>query len=231
MRRVAIPERSTGHYGPIPPRITKLIEELEMRIVPIPVGARAAVYDFDALLLTGGTDPNPRLTGTTVDVLGDDQAFDDERDQRELAAVAVALSRGRPVLGLCRGAELLTISFGGSLRALEPAGRAQHGARLSQQARAPAFHDVLLYPDSELARQLRTDVIPDCSSSHSLTPIVPLGSDLQVAARAPDGMVEAIEVPARRVLGVMWHPEDSPDSTVQKDLVRIALSSDRSDPT
>jgi putative glutamine amidotransferase len=197
-----------------------------MHVVPIPIGADALGYEFDALLLTGGTDPNPRLYSRTDELAAAEQTYDDERDERELSAIRVAVLRGRPVLGLCRGAELLTIHFGGSLRPLDHSVRVLHGARTHREARAPALHEVVLESDSKLARGLGVDRIPDCSSSHSMTLIVPPGSELRVAAYAPDGAVEAVEHAALRAVGVMWHPEDSPDSSVQRELVRIALSPD-----
>ena len=165
-------------------------------------GARVRVLDrdqpgldlagADALILSGSaTDVHPRTYGAPRDPRSVEP--DLHRDLRDLAALRAALRDDVPVVGVCRGAQLLTVLFGGDL--------AQH---VDHHA-GDRPHAVRTTPGSAVRRALgtQTTVVSDHHQA-----VRRLGRGLRITATAPDGMPEAVEVPGRRLaLGLQWHPE------------------------
>src|SRR3954454_14492079 len=146
----------------------------------------------DALVLSGSTtDVHPRTYGEPVDPRCVDP--DLNRDLRDLAALRIALRDDIPLIGVCRGSQLLSVLFGGSL--------SQHvehhdGDRAHMVSKAPG----------SAARRAHGGGIEVISDHHQA--VRRLGRGLRVTATAPDGMIEAVEVPGRRLaLGLQWHPE------------------------
>lgn len=167
----------------------------------------AALDLIDGLLLSGGADIDPAAYGapaepTTV-------GFRAERDHFELALARRALERDMPVLGICRGMELLNVAQGGTLiQELPDAQTHLHTpGRFSD-------HEVLLEPGSLAARAVgaeRTSV-----RSHHHQGIGRLGDGVAVSGLAePGGVIEAIELPEQRwALGILWHAEEQRPSVV-----------------
>ena len=159
----------------------------------VPAGAdpAAVAARVDALVLTGGTDVDPALYGEephpTVRV-------DRARDDRELALLAAALERGLPVLAICRGLQLLNVHLGGTLH--------QHLA--AHPVGGDGVHEVRFAAGSTL----RGVYGPRCpvNSLHHQAVAAP-GAGLACVGHAPDGVVEAVELTGRPVIGVQWHPE------------------------
>ncbi|HEX7127854.1 MAG TPA: gamma-glutamyl-gamma-aminobutyrate hydrolase family protein [Thermodesulfobacteriota bacterium] len=162
---------------------------------------------LDGLILTGGRDVDPRHYGEPPHArLG---AIDPARDALELAAVAAARARRLPILGICRGIQVLAVAFGGSLvqdLGSEVAGAIRHEQRLDK--RRPS-HEVSVEPGSRLAAILgRSGALRVNSYHHQAVRRVPDG--FRVSATAPDGVIEAMEAVDPRygfVVGVQWHPE------------------------
>jgi putative glutamine amidotransferase len=151
---------------------------------------------IDAVVLTGSeTDIHPALYGQRP---GPDVCDPDRyRDERDLAVLRQALRGDVPVLGVCRGTQLLNILAGGDL--------VQHLDAGVLAAHRDEQHAVETARDSLLREPLGART-PVCSAHHQ--GVARLGRGLRVAARAPDGLVEALEVPGSRfALGVQWHPE------------------------
>jgi putative glutamine amidotransferase len=169
----------------------------------------SAAY-FDGLLLLGGGDvdnscygmstPHPKTYG--VDGRADRDAF---------AAIAAAEAANRPILGICRGSQLLNVFRGGSLIGDIEDYALHHGA-----PGEPEFVDepVDIIPGTRLADILGTDRISARNGHHQA--VDKLGGGLVVAARALDGITEGIEDPARFFLGVQWHPEDDDGSAAHR---------------
>jgi putative glutamine amidotransferase len=121
--------------------------------------------------------------------------------------VRAAFQRDAPLLAICRGAQVLTVALGGSLFTDVPtdlpsiAHPYQEGSALDTVA-----HEVTVDRDSVLHRVVGADRIAVNSAHHQAIRDVP--SQLRIAARSEDGLIEAVEVRARRfIVGVQWHPE------------------------
>ena len=169
----------------------------------------------DGLLLAGGADIDPASYGARPDPAT--QQTWPERDRFELALAHRALERGMPVLGICRGMELLNVALGGTLD--------QEIERLDLHRHTPgAFcdHEVRLEPGSLAARAVGAETTS--VKSHHHQGVGELGEGLAVGGRSlPDELVEAIELPdAGFGLGVLWHPEEDERDRVVGALVEEA---------
>ena len=137
------------------------------------------------------------------------------RDEFELALVAAAFARDLPVLGICRGMQILNVAAGGTLHQhLADAGFAEHRP-LPGSLGEQTFHPVAVEAESLLATA--TGAGEETVNSHHHQGVDRLGDGGRAVARSlPDGLVEAIEWPHLRfALGVQWHPEALElDSTV-----------------
>jgi len=162
----------------------------------------------DGLLFAGGDDVDPAHFGQAPHPkLG---AVEPLRDEVELALARRAIDDGKPVLGICRGIQLLNIALGGTLYQDIPSelpDALDHYASSKAPGRAHLAHPIALAPESWLAAQLETDELPGNTFHHqALRDIAP---GLRVTGRAPDGVVEAVEgAGASFVVGVQCHPED-----------------------
>jgi len=164
----------------------------------------------DGIMATGGEDVHPEEYGERpIPELG---AVDRARDRLELALLRRAVAGDRPVLAICRGVQALNVAMGGTLYQDLPAqvaGALTHEPRPLWEAEGrltPCEHEVLVEAGSILATTLgrgRRSV----NSYHHQAVREP-GAGVRVVARAPDGVIEAVELPARRfVLGLQWHLE------------------------
>jgi putative glutamine amidotransferase len=162
------------------------------------------------VLLTGGGDVDPGLYGRG-DAFSVAQEVDEERDRFEMAVIRRAQERGVPLLGICRGAQLTNVALGGTLHIdLESEGYPSHRKAGEQDRR----HDVVVEVPGILY-DIVGHGMGEVNSAHHQAVDVP-GKGLRVAARSPEGIVEALEWedPDERpfLLLVQWHPERMIDS-------------------
>jgi putative glutamine amidotransferase len=183
--------------------------------VPIPfpfdleIDALGRLFDqLDGLLLAGGGDIDPRHYGAEPSPFLRD--VDPARDRTELTLARWALERDKPILGICRGLQVINVALGGTLIqdiAAEVAGALPHD--LPDGSAGDMAHRAEIEPGSTLQRIARAG-IPEVNSSHHQA-VQRAAAGLRVTARAPDGVIEALEAPGLRyALAVQWHPERLP---------------------
>jgi gamma-glutamyl-gamma-aminobutyrate hydrolase PuuD len=187
----------------------RLAGGLPLVLPPTPEGAAepGEVLDaLDGLLLIGGPDLGVDLYGSP-EQHPETSPKQERRDAFELALLLEARRRAQPVLGICRGMQLLDVAAGGDLvqhlaDAIDPAPHRPGPGIFGR-------HGVALEPGTLAASILGETV--DVHSAHHQG-VGRVGEGLVVSARAPDGQIEAVEDPALPFcLGVLWHPEEDPE--------------------
>lgn len=177
---------------------------------------------LDGLILAGGADidpsqygaePHPQTLGTVP-----------ERDTFEIALAKRALERDMPMLGICRGMQLMNVATGGTLNQHVPESHGHEDHRRSLGSFDNSDHDVRLEPGSLAAQAAGAET--HVTKSHHHQGIEDLGEGLKVTGwSALDELPEAIEAPGKRfALGVQWHPEADELSPVIEAFVREAAA-------
>lgn len=166
--------------------------------------AHELIGRLDGLVLSGGPDIDPALYATPPHAeLG---PVDPATDRWELALAQAALQRDLPVLGICRGLQLLNIAHGGSLWQDIPSELSLTDAHRQTARGSETTHAVTVDPSTQLGRLVGSGPLEVNSFHHQA--VNTLGSGLRVGARTSDDLVEAIEAPAHRfVVAVQWHAE------------------------
>jgi putative glutamine amidotransferase len=167
-----------------------------------PPGGVAALEHVSGLVLTGGEDVAPERYGAAPHPKLEET--DPMRDTLEVALIDAARARGLPLLGICRGIQILNVALGGTLYQDLPSerpGPIDHGDEAGR-------HPVTLAPRSRVGTALAATTASVNSRHHQAIRDLALG--LRACAWAPDGVVEAVEGPdgASWTMAVQWHPED-----------------------
>jgi len=180
---------------------------------------------IDGIIMTGGTDVSPfhyqgELNNKSV------QAVDPERDASEIGLIRRAMAmKDIPLLCICRGMQVLNVALGGTLHAHIPdicetdIHRNTDGGWI--------LHKCIMPPGSQLARIMDADRVSTYSGHHQAVDRIAEG--LEVAATAPDGIIEALVAPAHPwLIGVQWHPEKSTenDPTQQRLFDELVVSAE-----
>ncbi|MDH3679803.1 MAG: gamma-glutamyl-gamma-aminobutyrate hydrolase family protein [Acidimicrobiia bacterium] len=153
---------------------------------------------LDGLVLTGGADLEPHRYDYAPDGAG---TYEPERDDVELRLAVGALEAALPILGICRGLQLLNVATGGSLHQDVPA-----HSRYDVDP-AGSVHDVYFSEHSRLSLLYGDGT--EVNSLHHQT-VHRLGDGFVVTGRAHDNTIEGMEMPGRDVIAVQWHPEMRP---------------------
>ena len=179
-----------------------------------------AIELLDGLLLAGGADIDPASYGQASHAETQDSV--PERDAFEIALTRAAIERDLPLLGICRGMQLINVALGGTLNQHLPEHLGHEEHRRVIGTFDGSEHDVEVI-DGTLAMDVIGAGVHGTKSHHHQG-VEQLGESLRVGARSPsDGLVEAIELPDRSfVLGVQWHPEADTRSPVIGGLVAAA---------
>jgi putative glutamine amidotransferase len=199
----------------IPEGYVRLVQEAGARPIvlpPSPDDAADLVRRLDGLVLAGGADIEPAHYGAPVHPATKTRP---DRDSGELAVLAAALAADLPVLGVCRGMELLAVACGGTLTQHLPdvLGNERHqpspGVYGAHPARfAPGSWAAAIFGEVAEVNSYHHQAVDDPGT-------------LTVTGWADDDVIEAVEDPAHRfVLGVQWHPEEAGDVRPFAALVR-----------
>ncbi|GAA2617656.1 gamma-glutamyl-gamma-aminobutyrate hydrolase family protein [Dactylosporangium fulvum] len=191
----------------IPESYVRMVREAGARPVVLPpdAGDDAAelVRRLDGLVLAGGADITPERYGAEAHPTTTTRP---DRDAGELAVLHAALDADLPLLGVCRGMELLAVAYGGTLH--------QHLPDLLGNARHQPAPGVYGAHPARFAPGSRAEAVfgPAAQVNSYHHQAVDTPGTLTVTGWADDDVVEAVEDPARRfVLGVQWHPEEASD--------------------
>jgi len=175
------------------------------------------VNRFDGFVLSGGGDVDPALYGGHLDATV--HSIDPERDAFECALIPLVLQADKPLLAICRGAQILNVALGGSLyedipSALPAALRHDWYPNIPRDYLA---HTVEIEQGSRLAEILGTRKLRTNSLHHQA--IRQPAPALEVVAYAEDGIIEAMELAGKRfAIGVQWHPECLPEEPAMQRL-------------
>ncbi|WP_413756411.1 gamma-glutamyl-gamma-aminobutyrate hydrolase family protein [Streptomyces sp. MMBL 11-3] len=175
-----------------------------------PAYAAGVVARLDGLVIAGGPDVDPGRYGAARDPRCGPEAR--ARDSWELALIGAALAAGTPLLGICRGMQLLNVALGGTL--------VQHIDGHVEAVGVFGRHGVKPVPGSLYAGLVGGEVsVP----TYHHQAVDRLGEGLVASAFAGDGTVEAVELAGPRwALGVQWHPEMGADVSVMRGLIEAA---------
>ncbi len=167
------------------------------------------IYErLDGLLIPGGVDINPAEYGEAV--RPECGNLDPARDRVELQLAKWCMEEGKPVLGLCRGHQIINVACGGTmwqdLASQNPSFHKHDFFPTAGFARDHLAHEVEVTSGSRLSQLLESTRVPVNSMHHQA--IKELGAGLIASAVADDGVIEAIETPGEAFcVGVQWHPE------------------------
>ena len=203
----------------VPQWYVGLFQDAGADVLLLPPENEAAVLDrLDGLAMAGGADIDARRYGASPDVTADPPRL--SRDATELALYARARDRGMPVLGICRGLQVMAVAHGGTLIQHLPdvegavVHRERPGAFVDHQAR---------FTEGSLAAAVYGEQPVTVNSSHHQA--VGSAGDLIVTGRAIDGTIEACEDPsADFCLGVQWHPEYPDRRALDLPLARVFVA-------
>ena len=195
-------------------RYSKAIERaggIPIMLPPISALVGDRLHDLlqrvDGVLFHGGGDVDPRHYGQAASA---EQLYGivPEHDEVELGLMRAAIALDLPVLGLCRGMQVLNVACGGSLH--QDIGTEDHWMQ---------FLPVELDAGSRLAKAFGTESPQRCHHVHHQA-VDRLGEGLRVTGRCADGMLEAVELEsARWIVATQWHPEDNADSDAEQQSV------------
>ncbi len=187
------PRRGDDYYIPY----KRAVEAVGAQPVDLPPGTRSLI-DLDGLLLPGGWDVDPALYGEEPDPkVG---PIDRELDDTELRLFAQARDQRLPVMGICRGQQVINVAMGGSLR--------QHleGHEVRKFGRSHLAHTIDVEPRSELGRAAGDQRLQVNSLHHQA--IDKLAPGLVETAHGDDGTVEGVETSDGLIVAVQCHPEE-----------------------
>lgn len=178
-------------------------------MIPLGLDPNAWVQIFDTvdgIMLPGGGDVSPASYDRPVETKL--RGMDVDRDMFEIWLIHAAIAQKKPLLGICRGHQVINVALGGTLWQDVPSELPSdvHHDTQGIPARSHISHTATVDPDSRLGRSLQERVVNVNSIHHQA--IRELGEGLVVTAVSPDNLIEGIELPDHPfAVGVQWHPE------------------------
>lgn len=200
------------YFASIPQSYSNAVEVCGGIVLSMPAGFSDDTVDFeleiiDGLILTGGKDVDPSTYGETrLPVCG---VTDIARDTHDLRIIAKAMERDIPILGICRGSQILNVALGGTIYQdiiSQVEGVLPHVQWDTAEIQQSIVHRVKLMSTSRLREIINQDDIGVNSGHHCA--VKKLNHSAVVSASAADGIIEAWEVPGKYFcFGIQWHPE------------------------
>jgi putative glutamine amidotransferase len=185
---------------------------------------RELATSLNGILLTGGGDIYSDLYGQADDGFSVNRSR--TRDQVEQALVALAVELDLPLLGICRGMQMLNVALGGTLFTDIASQYRTDIVHSQPTANAPGYlvHEATITDGSRLCAIIGVHTLRVNSRHHQA--VKALAPELVVTARANDGLIEGIEHPGRRFcVGVQWHPESLLNDDVQLSIFKGFINS------
>jgi putative glutamine amidotransferase len=201
-------EQSVAHWILKPHVLALMIPAIEREGLLLPREVNIADYarQLDGLVLQGGNDVSPQSYGE--DALHTDWEGDRIRDRYEIELFRAFVAEGKPVIGICRGCQLINVALGGTLYQDIPTQLPEALGHRDLMRYDQQFHDIAITPGSQLSQLYGGASQAEVNSIHHQA-VKDLGRDLVVEARGvPDGVVEAVRWQGPSyVFGMQWHPE------------------------
>jgi putative glutamine amidotransferase len=200
----------------------ELIEQGGGDPLPLIPGFSIDIEQIDAIILSGGGDVDPKHYGQSMNGTRESSILA-ARDDSEFAIMQKVIASNTPVMGICRGMQLINIYLGGTMHQdIEGISAPIHGSNGDSYQK----HKVIIEKGTLLYEILGAEEIEVMSHHHQA--VDSLGKDLKISAKAEDGIIEAIEsANSKFILGVQWHPEveiDEYSLKLIKALVDAALN-------
>ena len=191
MNRILI-SGTAGHMDAYQKAVHSIGLESEARYAP-----RGDIQRYAGLILCGGGDLNPRWYGAQAEC---SNQIDPAREQSDLYLISQFAAQNKPILGICRGMQVLDVAFGGTLcQDLGVKNRKHQG-----QGRGDCYHEVVT-KECFLMRRLygRRTIV----NSYHHQAVEQIGEGFKITMESEDGVAEALEHDTLPILAVQWHPE------------------------
>ena len=208
------------------PDIAKMVEELGGEIRPFNFETLrlyelvGEVVQIDGFIFPGGGDLDPGFYGQEKKPECGEPVR--KWDDLEMNLFPLLMTRSLPILGICRGCQVVNVGFGGTLIQDLPSQKGLHHRQ--DDANGKYSHDVTLEPGTRLRAAIQSDTLTVNSYHHQAIDEVAPG--FKVSAVAPDGTIEAIETaaPGQFIMGVQWHPEMIPEDSASQAIFKAFMA-------